>query len=36
MAAGVTLSGARDLYAALGLPGGNWPWPLETGTVHSS
>jgi hypothetical protein len=36
MAAGVTLSGARDLYAALGLPGGHWPWPLETGTVHSS
>jgi hypothetical protein len=29
MAAGVFLSGLRDLYAALGLPGGNWPWPLE-------
>ena len=27
MAVGVFLSGARDLYAALGLPGGNWPWP---------
>jgi len=27
MALGVFLSGARDLYAALGLPGGNWPWP---------
>jgi hypothetical protein len=26
MAAGVFLSGARDLYAALGLPHGNWPW----------
>jgi hypothetical protein len=26
MAAGVFLSGARDLYAALGLPGGGWPW----------
>jgi hypothetical protein len=26
MAIGVTLSGARDLYAALGLPGGAWPW----------
>jgi hypothetical protein len=26
MAAGVFLSGARDLYAALGLPGGAWPW----------
>jgi hypothetical protein len=27
MAAGVFLSGVRDLYAALELPGGNWPWP---------
>ena len=27
MALGVFLSGARDLYAALGLPGGSWPWP---------
>lgn len=27
MAAGVFLSGCRDLYAALGLPYGNWPWP---------
>lgn len=26
MAAGVVLSGLRDLYAALGLPGGGWPW----------
>jgi len=26
MAAGVFLSGLRDLYAALGLPYGNWPW----------
>ena len=26
MALGVVLSGARDLYAALGLPGGGWPW----------
>lgn len=26
MAAGVFLSGVRDLYAALGLPHGNWPW----------
>ena len=31
MAVGVALSGARDLYAALGLPGGHWPWRLETG-----
>ena len=26
MAVGVALSGARDAYAALGLPGGAWPW----------
>ena len=26
MAAGVAASGARDAYAALGLPGGGWPW----------
>jgi phosphatidylglycerophosphate synthase len=26
MAVGVLLSGARDLYAAYGGPGGNWPW----------
>ncbi|MFN8524005.1 MAG: hypothetical protein U0821_12980 [Chloroflexota bacterium] len=26
MAAGVATSGARDLYAALGLPHGHWPW----------
>jgi hypothetical protein len=26
MAVGVLLSGARDLYAALDLPGGDWPW----------
>lgn len=26
MAIGVFLSGVRDLYAALGLPGGAWPW----------
>jgi hypothetical protein len=29
MAAGVALSGARDAYAALGLPGGGWPWRAE-------
>jgi hypothetical protein len=28
MAAGVLLSGLRDLYASLGLPYGNWPWTL--------
>jgi hypothetical protein len=28
MAAGVFLSGLRDLYAALGLPRGGWPWPV--------
>jgi len=27
MALGVLLSGLRDLYAAFGLPHGNWPWP---------
>jgi hypothetical protein len=26
MAVGVFLSGLRDLYAALGLPQGGWPW----------
>lgn len=31
MAAGVFLSGVRDLYAALALPYGSWPWPPETG-----
>jgi hypothetical protein len=30
MAVGVFLSGARDLYAALGLPYGNWPWELDS------
>jgi hypothetical protein len=29
MAAGVFLSGVRDLYAALDLPHGNWPWTPE-------
>jgi hypothetical protein len=29
MAAGVLLSGLRDLYAALELPGGTWPWPAR-------
>ena len=27
MAAGVFFSGLRELYAAFGLPYGNWPWP---------
>jgi hypothetical protein len=31
MAAGVFLSGARDLYAALDLPHGSWPWKPELG-----
>jgi hypothetical protein len=26
MAAGVSLSGLRDLYAAYELPHGSWPW----------
>ena len=29
MAAGVFLSGVRDLYAALELPYGSWPWTTE-------
>jgi hypothetical protein len=29
MALGVFLSGVRDLYASLGLPGGNWPWTFS-------
>ena len=29
MAAGVFLSGLRDLYAALDLPHGSWPWAPE-------
>jgi hypothetical protein len=31
MAAGVLLSGLRDLYAALGLPHGAWPWVVAGG-----
>ncbi len=30
MAAGVFISGVRDLYAALGLPYGGWPWKVPT------
>jgi hypothetical protein len=30
MAAGVFASGIRDLYAALGLPHGGWPWAART------
>src|SRR5262245_19695522 len=29
MACGVFVSGARDLYAALGMPHGGWPWNME-------
>ncbi len=29
MSLGVALSGLRDAYAALGLPGGAWPWRTE-------
>src|SRR5262249_47350775 len=29
MACGVFLSGMRDLYAALGMPHGGWPWGME-------
>jgi hypothetical protein len=31
MAVGVFLSGVRDLYAALGLPHGAWPWGRDEG-----
>ncbi|HEV7893494.1 MAG TPA: hypothetical protein VGP08_22970 [Pyrinomonadaceae bacterium] len=31
MAVGVTLSGARDLYAAMALPGCAWPWRTSEG-----
>ena len=31
MSAGVAASGLRDAYAALGLPGGAWPWRAEGG-----
>lgn len=36
MGVGVFLSGLRDLYAALGLPHGGWPWGREanTGDLH--
>jgi hypothetical protein len=33
MGLGVFLSGARDLYASLGLPHGGWPWSLA-GSSH--
>ena len=32
MAAGVLLSGLRDLYAALELPYGSWPWKMQRQT----
>jgi len=35
-AAGVLASGLRDLYASLGLPGGNWPWPRQVGARNTS
>jgi hypothetical protein len=31
MSLGVAASGVRDAYAALGLPGGAWPWAKEAG-----
>ena len=38
MAGGVLVSGLRDLYAALGLPGGGWPWTgsARAGAGHPS
>jgi hypothetical protein len=35
MAIGVSLSGARDLYAALELPGGAWPWRRDADLSRS-
>jgi len=35
MAAGVVLSGLRDLYAALELPNGSWPWKALTETASA-
>ena len=34
MAAGVLVSGLRDLYAALELPHGAWPWKVETAAAR--
>jgi hypothetical protein len=34
MAAGVLASGLRDLYAALALPHGHWPWPPPAALVR--
>ncbi len=34
MAVGVFVSGVRDLYAALGLPGGGWPWGVRSASAH--
>lgn len=36
MAVGVLVSGARDLYAALQLPRGHWPWPRPRGVGDST
>ena len=36
MALGVFLSGARDLYAALELPYGWWPWQIRDRTVSET
>ena len=34
MAVGVTLSGLRDLYAAMALPGCAWPWKTSVETAR--
>ena len=36
MAVGVFGSGLRDLYAALGLPGGGWPWRVASSPVSET
>ena len=33
MGIGVSVSGLRDLYAALGLPHGTWPWPARAASA---
>jgi hypothetical protein len=36
MGVGVIASGFRDLYAALGLPGGGWPWQARLTRARSA
>jgi hypothetical protein len=36
MGVSVIVSGLRDLYAALGLPGGGWPWQAHLTKTRSA